>query len=303
MRQSADEIERSEVHEGRRGSVEFRSSEEAPRILIADDDPSILRLLADHCARLGSDVDTAANGMQALLRARRGRPDTLVIDVNMPEIDGLSVCAHLLDPDKPPLNVIVITGSKDLDTLERCEGFGARYARKGPNFWNDLETALVELHPGMAGRIRQLNAHTPAVRMRPRVLLIDDDNDINLFLTSRLGKCGLDVKYACDAQQGYRMACRDEPAVIVTDYFMPNGDAQYLLTRLRTTTATENIPVVVLSGRELNEVTVQSLRREICGHPGAAHILRKSQDTDALFQTLKKFCAFEPDRRAAVSLA
>jgi CheY-like chemotaxis protein len=303
MRQSVREIERRDVHEGTREIVEFPSSEETPRILIADDDPSILRLLADHCARMGFDVDTASNGMQALLRARQGKPDTLVIDVNMPEIDGLSVCAHLLDPAKIPLNVIVITGSKDLDTLERCEGFGAYYARKGPNFWNDLETALVEIHPRMVGRIRQLNAHEPPVRMRPCVLLIDDDNDINLFLTSRLGKCGLDVKYACDAQQGYRMACRDEPAVIVTDYFMPNGDAQYLLTRLRTTAATENIPVVVLSGQHLSEVTVQSLRREICGHPGAAEILRKSQDTDALFQTLKKFCGFERDHLMAVNSA
>lgn len=303
MRQSADEIELPEVEVNTRALAQPDPSEEAPRILIADDDPSIVRLLADHCARLGFDVDTASNGMQTLLRARQGKPDTLVIDVNMPEIDGLSVCAHLLDPGKPALNVIVITGSKDLDTLERCEGFGAHYTRKGPNFWSDLETALVEIHPRMAGRIRQLSAHVPEVRTRPRVLLIDDDNDINLFLTSRLGKCGLDVKYASDAQQGYRMACRDEPAVIVTDYFMPNGDAQYLLTRLRTTTATENIPVVVLSGRQLSEVAVQGLRREICGHPGAAQILRKSQDTEALFQTLKKFCGFERDHQMAASLA
>ncbi|HXL28963.1 MAG TPA: hypothetical protein VN968_06710 [Bradyrhizobium sp.] len=94
-------------------------------------------------------------------------------------------------------------------------------------------------------------------------------------------------------QQGFRMACRDEPAVIVTDYFMPNGNAQYLLTRLRTTAATANIPVIVLSGQQLNDMTVQSLGREICGHPGATQILRKSQDTYALFETLKKFCGFE----------
>jgi CheY-like chemotaxis protein len=264
-------------------------------MLIADDDPSILRLLADHCARLGFDVETALNGIQALLKAGRFKPHILVIDVNMPEVDGLSVCAHLLDSDRAPMNVIVITGSKNLDTLERCEGFGAYYARKGPNFWYDLEAALAEIHPHMVGRIRQSSMRTPApaVRKRPRVLLVDDDNDINLFLNSRLEKCGLDVQYAPDAQQGFRMACRDEPAVIVTDYFMPNGDAQYLLTRLRTTAATENIPVIVISGRQLGEVTVQCLRREICGHPGATEILRKSQDTDALFQALKKFCGFE----------
>jgi CheY-like chemotaxis protein len=295
MRQSVREIERLDVQERAGEIAEFQSSDETPRMLIADDDPSIVRLLADHCARMGFDVETASNGIQALLKASRFKPDVLVIDVNMPEVDGLSVCAHLLDPDRTPLNVIVITGSRDPDTLERCEGFGAHYARKGPNFWNDLEASLVQLHPHMAGRIRQSGTHTPAaaVRSRPRVLLIDDDNDVNRFLASRLEKCGLEVKYASDAQQGFRMACRDEPAVIVTDYFMPNGDAQYLLTRLRTTAATENIPVIVLSGKTLNEVTEQNLRREICGHPGATQILRKSQDTHALFETLKKFCGFE----------
>jgi CheY-like chemotaxis protein len=295
MRQSAREIERIDVREDAREIVAFQSSAETPRMLIADDDPSILRLLADHCARLGFDVETASNGIQALLKAGRVKPDTLVIDVNMPEVDGLSVCAHLLGPDRAPVNVIVITGSRDPDTLERCEGFGAYYARKGPNFWNDLEAALAEIHPRVAGRIQQSGAHTPApaVRRRPCVLLIDDDNDINRFLTSRLEKCGLDVKYACDAQQGFRIACSDEPAVIVTDYFMPNGDAEYLMTRLRTTPATENIPVIVLSGRKLNESTLKNLRREIGGHPGAAQILIKSQDTYALFETLKKFCGFE----------
>jgi CheY-like chemotaxis protein len=297
MRQSAREIEPFDVQEDGREIVEFQSSDVTPRMLIADDDPSILRLLADHCARMGFDVDTASNGIQALLKASRVKPDVLVVDVNMPEVDGLSVCAHLLDPDRTPVNVIVITGSRDPDTLERCEGFGAYYARKGPNFWSDFESALAEIHPRMAGRIRKCGTHAPApaVRQRPWVLLIDDDNDVNRFLTSRLEKCGLDVKYASDAQQGFRMACRDEPAVIVTDYFMPNGDAQYLLTKLRTTAATANIPVVVLSGRALSEVTAQSLRREIRGHPGATQILRKSNDTYELFEALKKFCGFERD--------
>jgi CheY-like chemotaxis protein len=275
MRQSVREIGQPDDLQAMRGIAELQSSGETPKLLIADDDPSILRLLADHCARMGFDVETAPNGIQALLKVSRAKPDTLVIDVNMPEVDGLSVCAHLLGPDRAPLNVIVITGSKDPDTLERCEGFGAHYARKGPDFWDDLEAALTEIHPRMAGGIRQSANHAPApaVRRRPLVLLVDDDSDVNRFLASRLEKCGLDVKYACDAQEGFRIACRQEPAVIVTDY--------------------ANIPVVVLSGRQLDDVTVQSLNREICGHPGAAQILRKSQDTHALFETLKKFCGFE----------
>jgi CheY-like chemotaxis protein len=95
-------------------------------MLIADDDPSIVRLLASRCARMGFEVETAANGIQALLKAKRSKPDILIIDVNMPEVDGLSVCAHLLDPARRALDVIVVTGNQDAETLERCEGFGAR---------------------------------------------------------------------------------------------------------------------------------------------------------------------------------
>jgi CheY-like chemotaxis protein len=292
MQQSALEIERPEAeHE----IVEFRSAYQAPRMLIADDDPSVVRLLADHCARMGFDVDTASNGIQALLKASKIKPETIVIDVNMPEVDGLTACGHLLGPDRPPVNVIVITGSRDPETLERCEGFGAFYARKGPNFWSDLESALAEIHPQLAQTIQRSHApDAPPVRLRPRVLLVDDDNDVNRLLSSRLGKCGIDVAYAPDAAQGFRMACRDEPAVIVTDYFMPNGDALYFLTRLRTTEMTANIPVIVLSGRQLNEAVVQELKRTICGRPGASHILKKSGDPSVLFETLQKFCGFEP---------
>jgi len=147
MQQSAREIQRLNIQDGARERLEFQSSRVTPRMLIADDDPSIVRLLADHCARMGFDVDTASNGIQAFLKASRTKPDIIVIDVDMPEVDGLSVCSHLLGSDRAPANMIVITGSRAPETLERCEGLGAYCARKGPNFWNDLEAALAKIHP------------------------------------------------------------------------------------------------------------------------------------------------------------
>src|SRR5471030_2548262 len=108
--------------------------EKPPKMLVADDDPSIVRLLADRCARVGFEVETATNGIQALIKAHRNHPDIMVIDVNMPEADGLTVCARLLDPSKRSLNVVVVTGSREAETFERCDGFGAYYVRKGPGF-------------------------------------------------------------------------------------------------------------------------------------------------------------------------
>jgi CheY-like chemotaxis protein len=271
----------------------------SPKMLIADDDPSVVRLLEDRCERLGFEVETATNGVQALIKANRSHPDVMVIDVNMPEADGLTVCAHLLDPARRSLNVIVITGNQEADTVERCEGFGAYYVRKGPGFWNGLGVALTGLFPSMAEQIKGLRQPVGTViRERPRVLVIDDDFTIMKFLSSRLDKCGVELLFALDIAQGYRMAHRQMPSVIISDYFLPSGGVPYLLSRLRTTPATENIPVFVLTGRNLDEITRKRLMREVCGKPGVTQIFAKALDTDELFAALQKLCAFEYNRTA-----
>jgi CheY-like chemotaxis protein len=151
MRQSAGVIEGRSVRAAKTDRIaEYRSTDRALSMLVADDDALVVGLLADYGTRMGFDVDTASDGIQAFLKIRRAKPNILVIDVNLPELDGLSVCDHLRDADSAPANVIVITGSKHPHTLERCERIGTYCARKGPNFWNDLEAALAEIDPRVA---------------------------------------------------------------------------------------------------------------------------------------------------------
>ena len=152
------------------------------KVLIADDDPGIVRFLAGRCAKMGFDVQTANNGLQALIVAGRSPPDVLIIDVNMPEADGLSVCTRLLRPDRAPLEVIVVTGSSDPETIERCRSFGANYAEKGPDLWEIVRSALVKMFPRMSeavvdeGTPKLTVKETPAKAWRrPRVLIVDDD--------------------------------------------------------------------------------------------------------------------------------
>ncbi len=71
----------------------FEPGETPPRMLIADDDPSIVKLMAYRCRQMGFEVETASDGTQAFKRIRQGGIDTLIIDVQMPELDGLSVSA------------------------------------------------------------------------------------------------------------------------------------------------------------------------------------------------------------------
>ena len=264
------------------------------QMLIADDDPAILRLLADRCAKLGFKVETAMNGVQLLVKARHSHPDILIVDVNMPALDGLSVCVSLLEPGRKPVEVIVMTGGGGAETAERCDSLGTFFARKGPDFWNGIKAALIEIYPDLAGKIDDLPAAATGaeVHVRPRVLVVDDDPDFERFLASRLAKCGVDTLYAPDATQALRVAAREKPSVIITDNFMPDGGAQYLLFRLRATPATAAIPVFVISGRKLNALDEQTLKREISGSPGALQVFPKSFETDALFEALRKFCSF-----------
>jgi CheY-like chemotaxis protein len=275
----------------------FGSNRTVPRILIADDDPCVLRAVAGHCKRMGFDVDTATNGLQVLIKASRDQPDILIIDVHMPEVDGLSALTYLLDVAKKSLHVIVVTGNPGEEILERCGAFAASCIHKGPQFWNELERRLAGIYPQWASEIRRVGKQAPkaVVNKRPRVLLVDDDIGVKKFYFRKFEKLGAELLYAADGIQAYWKARRQEPTVIIADYCMPNAGAEYLLNKLRSTPETRSIPVIVQSGRRLSDAIKQRLRETVCGHPGASRILQKSSDTGELFEALQRFCGFASD--------
>ncbi|MDO9411236.1 MAG: response regulator [Pseudolabrys sp.] len=265
-----------------------------PSLLIADDDPAIVQLLTTRCEKLGFKVDTATNGIQLLIKARQGHHDVMIIDVNMPELDGISASARILDPANKSVEIIIVSGGSSPQIAERCDSLGMFYSRKDAEFWHQIEGYLISLYPAMiAAPHGETHSNDAFLQKRPRVLIVDDDPAVEVFLSSRLGKFGIDTIYAPNATTGVRMAARLKPSVIISDYDMPDGDAQYLLSRLRATAGTEKIPVFVLSGLEIDEITEQKLRREILGQAGALHIFKKSFDIHELFQALEQFCAFE----------
>ena len=58
------------------------------QVLVADDDPQILRMLTDVLLKRGFNVDTASDGDEAYARAQERAPDVLVTDVMMPQMTG-----------------------------------------------------------------------------------------------------------------------------------------------------------------------------------------------------------------------
>ncbi len=77
------------------------------KVLVVDDEPDIVELVAFIFRKRGHEVITASNGCEALTRARAGAPDVIVLDVMLPEMDGFTVC-EILRRDPATANVLII---------------------------------------------------------------------------------------------------------------------------------------------------------------------------------------------------
>jgi two-component system KDP operon response regulator KdpE len=83
------------------------------KVLVIDDDPSLLRALRLALQAGGHDVITAANGEQGMSQAALVTPDVIVLDLGLPDIDGLTVCRRIRQWSEVPIIVLSATGAED----------------------------------------------------------------------------------------------------------------------------------------------------------------------------------------------
>jgi two-component system phosphate regulon response regulator PhoB len=81
-----------------------------PKILVVDDEPDALELIQYNLKAAGYDVVTAADGEEAIKRARNAQPALVILDVMLPEVDGLEVCKTLRrEPATAAVPIIMLT--------------------------------------------------------------------------------------------------------------------------------------------------------------------------------------------------
>jgi DNA-binding response OmpR family regulator len=91
-----------------------------PLILVVDDEPKVARLARDYLEKNGFRVTTAADGQSALTIARREKPDLIILDLMLPQIDGREVCRILRRESDVP--IIMLTAlSEEIDQVTGLE--------------------------------------------------------------------------------------------------------------------------------------------------------------------------------------
>ncbi|MBT6275854.1 MAG: response regulator, partial [Chromatiales bacterium] len=96
-----------------------------PKLLVVDDEPDIRELLAEILEDEGYDVETAENAEAARQARRARRPDLVLLDIWMPDTDGISLLKEWSEGPKDDALVIMMSGHGTVETAVEATRLGA----------------------------------------------------------------------------------------------------------------------------------------------------------------------------------
>ena len=117
------------------------SEQQAPRILIAEDETNLRLVLQKELERLGYRVQAAPDGEAALRKLEESNVDVLLCDINMPRIDGMEVLRRIYERPNPP-EVIMLTGQATVETAVEAMKLGAYDYLTKPYRINELDVRV-----------------------------------------------------------------------------------------------------------------------------------------------------------------
>ncbi|WP_246692813.1 response regulator [Methylobacterium sp. WL64] len=201
-------------------------------VLVIDDEASQRDLMGRFLTRQGFSVRTAMDGRTGLDLAQTLAPRVILLDVMMPEVDGWTVLATLKNnPVTRDIPVVMVSFVADASL---SASLGAADAVPKPVDWVRLKGVLDRLGTGAGD-----------------VLVVDDDADMRERLRSVLERNGWSVREAGDGAEALDRVREATPRLVLLDLTMPVMDGFSFLHRLRAMPGCVEIPVVVLSARDV----------------------------------------------------
>jgi CheY-like chemotaxis protein len=215
-------------------------------VLVIDDDARVHDMLRRSLAKEGFRVEVASGGEEGLRMVRQVRPDAITLDVMMPGMDGWAVLSALkADPQTADIPVVMLT---IVDNQNMGYSLGAaEYLTKPID--RDRLTALLKKYAGEA------YART--------ALVVDDEADAREILRRQLESDGWSVQSAVNGRVALEMLGARIPALILLDLMMPEMDGFEFVEELRMKPEWREIPVVVVTSKDLTSEERMRLNRHV----------------------------------------
>jgi CheY-like chemotaxis protein len=257
-------VPREEPKEAAAGAVPFVSREPGQKtILVVDDDEGVRELLAFELKPHGVRVLQAADGSAGLAIARREKPDAILLDVLMPNLDGWQTLRALKNnPETSEIPVVIVS-------VVENRAFGVSLGAFDHLVKPVDRTALL-LTLSRAG----------ALATRGPILVVDDDPDVRRLLENELVSAGYRVRTAAGGAEALEAIHRERPAAMLLDLAMPPPDGFEVLYRIRQDAALRDLPVIVITARELSSSEREALERS------ASRVLLKGSDASLLVEEI-----------------
>ncbi|MBK8741143.1 MAG: response regulator [Betaproteobacteria bacterium] len=220
------------------------------QVLLVDDDDLMRRGMRLALEKDGWEVGEAENGRVALARIEATRPDIIMLDLMMPEMDGFEFLVEMRGRvEWRDIPVLVVT-AKDLTAEERSRlnGDVARVLQKGGSGLDALLAEIARVLPGSIARARQEGRGRNAMR----ILYVEDNEDNIYMLERRLKRAGFDVLIARDGAEGVAMAGAEQPDLILMDMGLPVLDGWEATRQIKAEDRTRHIPVIALTANAMS---------------------------------------------------
>ncbi len=233
------------------------------RILIVDDIPLNIKLLAAKLARDYYVISTAENGREALRKVDAEKPDIILLDVMMPEMDGFETCRQLkANPATAFIPVVMITALSDVTDRVRGLAAGADDFLGKPindlalmarirsllrmkilmDEWRSREATALELSPASTETTTD-----PLNVSNCRILVVDDDDADETFIRNALQPLSVHVEGTKSIGEAESLLTDNSFDLVFSKLDLKNEDGLTICPCLRSNPVTRHIPILMLA--------------------------------------------------------
>jgi len=233
-------------------------TDDAPRLLLIDDSATFRETLGAALRDAGYVVITAATGEEGLKLAAAQRPHAIVVDGQLPGIDGPAVIRHVrLDAALRSTPCVLLTAAKELDAeLHALDAGADAFVRKD----QDVDVILAKIQTALrVAPAPETRAEMASLLAPKRILTVDDNQDYRELLATALRGDGYEVIAARSGEEALELLAVQPVDCILLDMIMPGLGGAETCRRLKASSGIRDIPVLLLSGREERGAVLEGL--------------------------------------------